>query len=73
MILQRERVTLKRRPVSPNRVCTGFSRNTNSAAHRSISDVETLLDLQRSRGNAFVHSLVLRELAMRRLEKEEEK
>ena len=55
---QRERVMLLQRPAPPGKNGSGLSRNRISAVHESKQrfhrGAETLLDLQRSHGNAFV-------------------
>ena len=66
MMRQRERVMFKPSAVARGKAGTGLSRNPKSAAHRSITSVETLLDLQRTRGNAFVQRLIQRKLAVSR-------
>jgi Domain of unknown function (DUF4157) len=61
---QSERVMLRRGPVSPSEVGKDTSRNPKRVVRRSLSGVATLLDLQRSHGNAFVQRLVQRKLAV---------
>jgi hypothetical protein len=60
MIHQRERATFKRGFVSPGKVATGLFHNSKIMVRRQVASVESLLDLQRSHGNAFVQRLVQR-------------
>jgi hypothetical protein len=55
---------LRRGAASPNTLSTGSSRDPKCADRRVLSGVATLLDLQRSHGNAFVQRLVQRKLAI---------
>jgi hypothetical protein len=61
---QREQAVFERGPISPRSVGANSSRNPNRKVRRSLSGVETLLDLQRTHGNAFVQRLVQRRLAV---------
>jgi hypothetical protein len=61
---QRERVMLKRGPVSHSEIGAKLFRNRRSAVYRNILGVDTLLELQRTHGNAFVQRLVQRKLAV---------
>ena len=67
MMRQRERMTFKQSPVARGTVGTGLSSNPTGVGFRSFAGVETLLNLQRTHGNAFVQRLVQRKLAVRRL------
>ena len=61
---QSERVMILRRdPIPPSKISADLSRNPKSVVRRSLSGVATLLDLQRSHGNAFVQRLVQRKLS----------
>jgi hypothetical protein len=64
MIRQRERVMLRRGVFSPSALNTGLSRTPKYADRRVLSGVTTLLDVQRTHGNAFVQRLVQRKLAI---------
>ena len=64
MMRLQERSTLTRDPTSPRQISQGLSRNRRTQTYRGIPDVEALLDLQRTRGNAFVQRLVQRRLAV---------
>ena len=55
---------LRHSPISPGKVNADLSRNPKSVVRRSLTVVETLLDLQRSHGSAFVLRLVQRKLAV---------
>src|SRR5258705_7945133 len=66
MMPQRERITFKQGPVARGTVGTGLSSNPTSVVSPSFAGVETLLDLQRTHGNAFVQRLVQRKLAVSR-------
>ena len=66
MMRQRERMTFKQGPVARGTVGTGLSSNPTSVVSHSFAGVETLLDLQRTHGNAFVQRLVQRKLAVSR-------
>jgi hypothetical protein len=55
---------LRRDPVSPSKISADLSRNQKRVVRRSLSGVATLLDLQRSHGNAFVQRLVQRRPAV---------
>ena len=66
MMRQRERMTFKQGPVARGTVGTGLSSNPTGVGFRSFAGVETLLNLQRTHGNAFVQRLVQRKLAVRR-------
>ena len=57
---QSEQVVSRRGPVSPSKVSTGLSRNPK----RVVRPGDTLLDLQRSHGNAFVQRSVQRKSAL---------
>ncbi len=70
-VRQRERVTSNRGSAAlDSKVGAGLSRNRMSAVHQSTARPhtvgETLLDLQRTHGNAFVQRLVQRKLAVSR-------
>ena len=56
---------LRRGAASPATLNKGSSRDPKSADRRVLSGVATLLDLQRSHGNAFVQRLVQHKLAIR--------
>ena len=64
----RERVMFTGSSASHGTVSAGLSRNRISAVHQSKTrphtGVETLLDLQRTHGNAFVQRLLQRKLAV---------
>jgi hypothetical protein len=62
MTRKRERVMLNRGLVWQNYY--ELSRNPKSVLRRSLSGVETLLDLQRTRGNPFVQRLAQRKLSV---------
>ena len=66
----RERVMFTGSSASHSKVSAGLSRNRVSAVHQSKTrphtGVETLLDLQRTHGNAFVQRLVQRKLMVGR-------
>ena len=64
MMRLQERSTLTRDPTSPGQISQRLSRNRRTQTYRGIPDVEVLLDLQRTRGNAFVQRLVQRRLAV---------
>ena len=66
MMRQRERMTFKESSVARGTVGTGLSSNPTSVVSPSFAGVETLLDLQRTHGNAFVRRLVQRKLAVSR-------
>ena len=66
MMRQREPMTFKQSPVARGTVGTGLSSNPTGVGFRSFAGVETLLNLQRTHGNAFVQRLVQRKLAVRR-------
>src|SRR5215831_207654 len=71
MVRQRERVTFNRGSAAlDSKVSAGLSHNRISAVHQSKTrphtGVETLLDLQRIHGNAFVQRLVQHKLAVGR-------
>ena len=55
---------LERGPASQIQVGTVSSSNRQSVVRRNFAGPETLLDLQRTRGNAFVQRLVRRKLAV---------
>ena len=55
---------LRRGPVSPSKVSIGLSRNPKRVVRPDLTLVDTLLDLQRSYGNAFVQRLVQRKSAV---------
>ena len=61
---QSEQVMSRRSPVSPSKVSTDLSCNPKRVVRPSLTLVETLLDLQRSHGNAFVQRLVQRKSAV---------
>ena len=61
---QRERVMFKRGPASHSEIGAKLFRNRRSAVYRNILGVDTLLELQRTHGNAFVQRLVQRKLAV---------
>src|SRR5262249_8003625 len=63
MTQQRERIMLRRGSVSSSTSSTGSCRDSKSAL-RQVPRVETLLDLQRTHGNAFVQRLVQHKLAI---------
>ena len=56
---------LRRGAASPATLNKGSSRDPKSADRRVLSGVATLLDLQRSHGNAFVQRLVQHKMAIR--------
>ena len=64
MMRLQERSTLTRDPTSPGQISQRLSRNRRTQTYRGIPDVEALLDLQRTHGNAFVQRLVQRRLAV---------
>ena len=55
---------LERGPASQIQVGTVSSSNRENVVRRNFAGPETLLDLQRTRGNAFVQRLVRRKLAV---------
>ena len=61
---QSEQVMSRRGPVSPSKVSIGLSRNPKRVVRPDLTLVDTLLDLQRSYGNAFVQRLVQRKSAL---------
>ena len=58
MTRRRERITRVERSAPSSNVGPGLAREPRGAIHRTSSGAETLLDLQRKRGNAFVQRLV---------------
>ena len=62
----RERVMLKRGPISRSQVGAVSSPDRQSVVRRHFAGAEAFLDLQRTHGNAFVQRLVQRKLAMSR-------
>lgn len=58
MMRQRERVMLARGLALPSKRRTGLSYNQESVGSRKFSGIDTLLNLQRAHGNAFVQRLV---------------
>ena len=61
---QRKRVMLTRGLASPSKASVGLSRKQENVGSRRISGINTLLNLQRTHGNAFVQRLVQRKLAV---------
>ena len=55
---------LKRGPDLPSKVSVGPPRSQQSPAHNGGTDVERLLDLQRTYGNAFVQRMIQRKLTV---------
>jgi hypothetical protein len=63
---QRERMTFKQGSIARGTIATGLSSYPTGVVSPSYAGPETLLDLQRTHGNAFVQRLVQRKLAVSR-------
>ena len=66
-MLQRERMMFARDLVAPTKDSTGSPRKGNCAADSNFAAAKTVLNLQRTHGNAFVQRVIQRKLAVRQL------